>query len=45
MIYSVHVFDEMTMDSLAVFEGTMEECNVYIAELDEDIDFDILIED
>lgn len=45
MIYSVLVFDEMTMDSLTVFEGTMEECEVYITELDEDIDFDILIED
>ncbi len=33
-MYSVFMYDEMTMDDVVVFEGTLIECKTYIAEDD-----------
>lgn len=43
-MFAVYVFDEMVMDDVAVFEGSLEECNDYVAG-DEDEGLYIVAED
>ena len=45
MVYTVLVFDEMTMDVITVFEGNRTECDEFIQTIDMDIDYDIVITD
>lgn len=43
-MFAVYVFDEMVMDDVVVFEGSLEECRNYVAG-DEDESLYIVAED